>query len=384
MPIESAVIASDQPEQIVSSPLPENPALLKQNPNSNFPPTTDKGDVGAVWFSMDLVHKRIQPGGWTHQVTQRELPTSKDLAGVNMRLEAGGYRELHWHTADEWAYMMYGKARLTIMQPDGTMFVEDVNDGDLWLFPAGFPHSIQGLGPDGCEFLLVFNEGMFSEDGTFLLSEFVAHMPREALAKNTHLNAAALAKLPKKDLYIFPGTVPGSLEADRQEVRAPGDSVPQPYIFRLSEMPPTKVTDGGEIRIVDSRNFPASKSFAVALVRIKPGGMRELHWHPNATEWQFYLRGSARMTVFMPVDNARTMDFHAKDVGFVPKVAGHYIENTGEDDLVFLEMFAAPELIDVSFNQWIRHLPKLILREHLNLTDEEIDMIPNEKNEVLR
>jgi oxalate decarboxylase len=106
-------------------------------------------------------------------------------------------------------------------------------------------------------------------------------------------------------------------------------------------MLPTKVTAGGEIRVVDSRNFPASKNFAAGLVRVKLGGMRELHWHPNAPEWQFYLRGSARMTVFMPVDNARTMDFHAKDVGFVPQVAGHYIENTGENDLVFLDVCRA-------------------------------------------
>ena len=383
MSVQSIILPADQPQQAASSPTPENADLLKQNPDSNFPPTTDKGDVGAIWYSYDLAHKRIQPGGWTHQVTQRELPNSKDLAGVNMRLDAGGYRELHWHTADEWAYMMYGKARLTIMQPDGTMFIDDVAEGDLWLFPAGLPHSIQGLGPDGCEFLLVFNEGNFSEEGTFLLSEWLAHTPREVVGKNMRLSAEAISKLPKKDLYIFPGTVPGSLEADRKEAGAPGDEVPQPYIFRLSKMPPTKVTEGGEVRVVDSRNFPASKNFAAGLVRVKPGALRELHWHSNATEWQFYLQGSARMTVFMPVDNARTMDFHAKDVGYVPRVAPHYIENTGDDDLVFLEMFAAPELLDISLNQWIRHLPKLIAREHLNLTDKEIDMIPADKTEVL-
>ena len=371
-------------DNVTSSPAPENEQLLDQNPASNFPPHTDKGDVGAIWYSMDLVHKRIQPGGWTHQVTQRELSNSKDLAGVNMRLAAGAYRELHWHTADEWSYMLYGNARVTVMQPDGTMFIDDIREGDLWLFPAGFPHSIQGLGPNGCEFLLVFNEGGFSEDATFLLSEWVAHTPPDILSKNLRLAPESLSKLPKQDLYIFPGTVPGSLEADRLDAGAQDGGVPPPYIFRLSQMPPTKATEGGEVRVVDSRNFPISTSFAAALVRVKPGAMREMHWHTNATEWQFYLQGSARMTVFMPVDNARTMDFHAKDVGFVPRVAPHYIENTGSDDLVFLEMFAAPELLDVSLNQWIRHLPKLIVEEHLNLSTEEIDRIPTDKAEVLR
>src|ERR1700686_2686723 len=151
-----------------SNPGQENKPLLDENPNSNTPPPTDHGDVGPIWYSFDLTKRRIQEGGWTHQVTQRELPSSTDLAGVNMRLTAGSFRELHWHTADEWAIMLDGHARVTLLNPDGTVFIGDVGKGDLWYFPAGFPHSIQGLGPDGCEFLLVFDEGAFSEDNTFL------------------------------------------------------------------------------------------------------------------------------------------------------------------------------------------------------------------------
>src|SRR5712671_2445428 len=156
-----------------SDPGQENKALLALNPNSNNPPPTDHGDVVPLWYSFDLVKKRVQEGGWTHEVTERVLPSSKDIAGVNMRLAAGSYREMHWHTADEWSYVLYGSCRVTVMNPNGTMFIGDVEEGDLWIFPAGFPHSIQGLGPDGTEFLLVFNQGNFSEDGTMLLSEWV-------------------------------------------------------------------------------------------------------------------------------------------------------------------------------------------------------------------
>jgi oxalate decarboxylase len=165
-----------------SDPAQENKSLLDENPESNMPPPTDHGDIGPVWCSFDLAHKRVQEGGWTHEVNSKVLPTSKDLTGVNMRLTAGSFRELHWHTADEWAIMLYGSARVTVMNPNGTMFIDEVGKGDLWLFPAGFPHSIQGLQPDGCEFLLVFDQGDFSEDGTFLFSETIAHTPRNILA----------------------------------------------------------------------------------------------------------------------------------------------------------------------------------------------------------
>jgi len=380
---ERANIHKAEGDHSASNPGQENKPLLEQNPNSNNPPDTDDGDVGPIWYSFDLAHKRVQEGGWTHQVTARELPSSKDIAGVNMRLTAGSFRELHWHTADEWAYMLKGNARVTVLNPDGTIFIDDIEEGDLWFFPAGFPHSIQGLGPDGCEFLLVFDEGLFSEDGTFLLSEWIAHTPNEVLSKNFGLDLSELAKLPKDELYIFPSDLPGPLARDREEVGGKRVQAPQQYTFKMKAMAATKKTAGGEVRVVDSHNFPVSKSIAAGLVTVKPGGMRELHWHPNASEWQFYVSGKGRMTVFMPTGRARTMDFNANDVGYVPPVAGHYVENTGDSDLVFLEIFKADEFQDVSLNNWIRRLPSQMVQAHLNLDAATIRKIPAEKQEVV-
>lgn len=387
----AAVAGAQQRSQIhagehgngISNPGQENKPLLDENPNTNTPPETDFGDIGPIWYSFDLARKRVEEGGWTHQVTQRELPPSKDIAGVNMRLTKGSFRELHWHTADEWAFMLYGNARVTVLNPDGTMFVDDVAKGDLWFFPAGYPHSIQGLGPDGCEFLLVFDEGNFSEDGTFLLSEWMAHTPDEVLTKNSNLSAASISKLPKRELYIFPAEMPGSLAADREEIEKSGPITQQQYTFKMEAMKPNKTTPGGEVRVVDSSNFPVSKSIAAGLVVLKPGAIREMHWHPNASEWQFYLAGKGRMTIFMPPGRARTMDFNANDVGYVPPVAGHYIENTGTEDLVFLELFKADSFQEFTLNNWLRRLPIQMVSSHTNLSAEEIRRIPVEKNDVI-
>jgi oxalate decarboxylase len=370
-------------DHAASDPAQENKPLLDENPSSNMPPSTDHGDIGPIWYSFDLAHKRVQEGGWTHEVNQKVLPTSTDLTGVNMRLTAGSFRELHWHTADEWAIMLYGNARVTVMNPDGSMFIDDVGKDDLWLFPAGFPHSIQGLGPDGCEFLLVFDQGNFTEDGTFLLSEFVAHIPSKVLMKNFGLGKAAIAKLPKSELYIFPAALPLSLAQDKAAAAGQRVDSPVQYTFKTSSMVPTRKTAGGEVRIVDSRIFPVSKNIAGAIVTLKPGALRELHWHTNAQEWQFWLAGKGRMTVVMNEGRARTMDFNANDVGIVPRVAGHYIENTGSTDCTFLEMFRADQFIDVSLNNWLRRLPPEAVTAHLNLDKELIAKIPAEKELVI-
>ena len=365
-----------------SNPGPENKPLLDENPNSNFPPPTDHGHIEPIWYSFDLTYKRIQEGGWTNEVTEKVLPPSKDLAGVRMRLTAGSFRELHWHTADEWAIMLYGNARVTCLNPDGTVFIGDVGKGDLWYFPAGFPHSLQGLGPDGCEFILVFDQGSFSEDGTFLLSDWMRGTPPSVLAKNFGLPASALKKLPDRSLYIFPADLPASLAQDKAAVGGRRVESRYQYTFKLSTMAPTQQTKSGEVRVVDSRNFPVSKNVAAALVIVKPGGMRELHWHPNASEWQYYLAGKARMTVFTS-EGARTMDFNTNDVGFVPAVAGHYVENTGNTDLVFLETFKASEYLNFSLNNWLRRLPPEMVTSHLNLDAETIRKIPAEALDVL-
>lgn len=365
---------------------PSNVGLVKLNPNADVPPPTDHGVVEPFWYSFDLTHRRVQEGGWTHQVTSRELPASDEIAGVNMRLTKGSFRELHWHLADEWALMLTGKARVTVFTPEGEMFIDDVSAGDLWLFPAGAPHSIQALGDEGCEFLLVFNQGNFSEESTLLLSDWLKHTPPEILQQNFRLDADAIAKLPKGEpLYIFASEEPRkSLEDEIEDAARYAKKPKLSYTFKASQMQPTRESDAGNVKIIDSRNFPASQKIASAIVTVKPGCIREMHWHPNGSEWQYWLSGKGRMTVFPGQEAARTMDFNANDVGFVSNMAGHYIENTGDEDLVFLELFVAPEFQEISLNQWLRALPEQAVTAHTNLTSEEIQKIPTGQNPLLR
>lgn len=167
-----------------TDPVPRDVSRELENPDMVNPPATDSGTLPNLRFSFADAHIRQTSGGWTRQVTARELGVSKTIAGVNMRLNAGGVRELHWHKQAEWAYMLYGTARITAIDQQGRNFVDDVGVGDLWYFPGGIPHSIQGLGPDGCEFILVFDDGDFDEDSTFLLSDWFKHAPSEVLGKN--------------------------------------------------------------------------------------------------------------------------------------------------------------------------------------------------------
>jgi oxalate decarboxylase len=156
----------------------------QENPDVLVPPATDSGTLPNLRFSFADAHSRLARAGWARQITERELAVATPIAGVNMRLNAGGMRKLHWHKAAEWAYMLKGKAPITAIDPQGRNFIGDVDEGDLWYFAAGIPHSTQGLNPDGCEFLPAFDDGSFSDNNTFLISDWFKHTPPEVLAKN--------------------------------------------------------------------------------------------------------------------------------------------------------------------------------------------------------
>jgi oxalate decarboxylase len=356
-------------------PGPKNAPLDQENPSAVWASETDSGTVPPFKYSFSLARKRIESGGWTRQVTARELPISKTIAGVEMRLTAGGVRELHWHVSAEWAIMLYGNARITAVDTSGKSFVSDVTEGDLWLFPAGIPHSIQGLGPDGCKFLLVFDDGDFNEFETFLITDWMAHTPKEVLSKNFNLPQTTFDKVPKKELFIFQTGMPGELRQEQNEASEGSGVVPQRFDFKPSQMKPSKTTAGGMVKIIDSKNFPVTP-ISAAIVTLKPGGLREMHWHPNSDEWQYYISGKGRMTVFIAGSRARTMDFEEGDVGYVLQSNPHYIENTGNTDLVFLEMFKNGHYEDISLAEWMAHTPSLLVSQHLQIDKSTLSAIP--------
>ena len=367
----------------VTIPGPNNPALSGQFPGALSPPATDVGDLPMFWASFNNAPRRIQDGGWARQVTQLDFQISETIAGVNMRLTRGGIRELHWHLAAEWAFVTAGSCRVTTIDERGQANVEDVHEGGLWYFPAGLPHSLQGVGPDGCEFILCFDDGKAGEFNTLLLTEWMAHTPPEALAVNFAVPVETFSKIPLHQLYIFQGEMPGPLEPDRLEAQGKAGVPKLKSTFQLSELAPVKKTRGGEVCIADSSNFEVSKTIAAALVRIHPGGMREMHWHPNADEWLYFVSGQGELTVFNTGPNAVTQNFNPGDIGYIKRAYGHFLRNTGQADLVYLEVFRSSYFADVSLSDWLTHTPRAMVAQHLNVDPDVIGRFPSDKPVVL-
>src|ERR1700727_587180 len=230
---------------------PRNPVRETQFPTVSTAPATDGSTQPFFWSSFNISPRRQQHGGWAREVTQPDFAISDEIAGVNMSLEPGGIRELHWHQTAEWAIMTEGKCRITTLSPEGLPSVEDVFKEDLWFFPAGLPHSLQGLGPDGAEFVIAFDSGNQSESNTLLLTDWLAHTPPDVLAKNFAVAQETFDDIPLHHPWIFPGEEPGDLEADQVAAGVEwGDT--EPVIFRMSQLKPVHENSGGSIRVADS------------------------------------------------------------------------------------------------------------------------------------
>ncbi|KAF3391083.1 Oxalate decarboxylase OxdD [Talaromyces pinophilus] len=367
-----------------TDPGPRNSEMYKMYSDKLAPPGTDSGATINAQWPMALSGVTLGKGmsGWSRQQNVDVLPAATEMAGVNMRLEAAGYRELHWHVAAEWALVLNGSCRIQAVNDDGQTFIDDVGKGDVWFFPAGIPHSIQAL-QDGVEFMLIFDDGSFSETNTFLATEIFAHNPREVLSKDLGVPVSDFQNIPSEKLFIFPGT-PAPTDIQAQNITGSAGAMPQTqsYSYHFSQQPAQQL-EGGSVKIVDPLSFPIASGFSAALVTINPGGLREIHWHPSSDEWTFFIQGQGRATLFTPPSKATTFDYMAGDVAYFPKSNSHYIENTGDEDLIVLEVLQADHYSDMSLAQWVGLTSKQIVQDTLNLSNETLSQFTTEKKIVV-
>lgn len=312
-------------------------------------------------------------GGSSHEATALNFPISKGLAGVSMFLKPGGLRELHWHAnAAEWSYVIAGHCRITVIDPQGRSEVKDFGPGDVWYFPRGHGHSIQGMGDEECHFILVFDSGYFSEFATFSMSDWLAQTPKEVLAKQFNLPAETFNSFPKKEVYIAQGPVPTPMPAE--PAAASENPPPLTHRYRLGAKVPEAVP-GGTFNVVSQKDFPISATMSGAILKLAPLAIREMHWHPNADEWQYYIKGRARMTVFGSKGRKITREFGPGDVGYVPMGYGHYIESVGSEECEILAVFNTGDYQEISLSQWLGSNPASVLQTNLGVSSEVINAL---------
>lgn len=329
-------------------------------------------------YELEKKEPRIGPGGITRGASVNDFPTSRGMAGVSMRLAPGAMRELHWHAnAAEWAYVIEGNCRTTILHSDGTSYTDSFGPGDVWYFPKGYGHMIQGLGPGECHFILIFDNGDFSEDHTFSITDFVSHVPKKVAAQNLGITEDEVDLLPKKEVYFSQGMIPDAASSFASPRKVP--ELITTHRYPLHAQQPRLIPGGGTQRVVSAVEFPISTTITGSLIELQPGALRELHWHPNADEWQYFISGNAEITVFLAGGEAITEQFSAGDVGYVPMGAGHYILNTGNEVCKILIGFNSGYYQSIDLSEWLATNPADVLMANFGIPEELVKKFPDKK-----
>jgi oxalate decarboxylase len=324
----------------------------------------DPKDVGAMpdfKFSLDGNKPKVTSGGWAKEATFHQFPISKGIAGVHMYLNPGASRELHWHAiAAEWAFVIDGRCQTVVIDPSGASEINNFEPGDLWYFAKGHGHSIQTVGDKPCHFILSFDNGAFSEHGTFSITDWLDVTPKEMLALEFGLPKDLFDAFPKGEAYIQAGAI--LKPEDALEAPWPKEST---HKFRLSrDVKAVRDFDGGAFRLATIDEFPASKTMSGGIMSLKPGAIRKLHWNVNANEWHYYLRGKGQVAAFGSGGRGKVAEFGPGDVAYIPMGFGHAIRNIGDEDLEIVQTWDNGKFEEIDLDKWVQSSPGYLLRNN--------------------
>ncbi len=332
-----------------------NPSFMNNVPD----PLLSGKELPTFKFALEKSEGRVSGKSYAKEATVRQLPISKGIAGVTMELAPGVMRELHWHaTAAEWAFVNRGRVRTTVTAPGGYEETNDFEPGDVWYFPRGHGHVLECLGDEPCHFILMFDNGYFSEFGTFSITDWIGHTPKALLAKNFGVPEATFDSFPRKEVYFAQGALPPAKPATPiQGWKLP----PLTHKYRLLANPPRVNNKGGRLWLVDSTRFPISTTFTGAILELDPGALRELHWHPTADEWQYVFKGKVSVTLFGSGGRYKSETLEGGDVGYIPQGYGHSLENVGAETCRVLIGFNSGVYEEIDLSEWIASNPPDVL-----------------------
>jgi oxalate decarboxylase len=326
-------------------------------------------------FELEKSQGKVVGNSVGKESTVKQLPIAKGIAGVSMRLEPGAMRELHWHaTAAEWAFVLEGRVRTSVIDPQGRAEINEFEPGDVWYFPRGHGHMLECLGQRPAHFVLIFDNGYFSEFGTFSITDWIGHTPKELLAKNFSLPASTFDGFPKDEVYFARGAVPPEEPTTPLE----GHKLPpDTHKYRLTSQDPHSVYRGGREWRVGAAEFPISTTVTGVILELYPGGLRGLHWHPTADEWFYMIDGQMSCTLFGSHGRYRTETFSKGDTGSIPQGYGHSVENIGKETCRVLIGFNTGHYETIDLSQWIAGNPADVLATNFSKPESLFAKFPH-------
>lgn len=315
------------------------------------------------------------PGGLFRQLPVDNPISNNTMWVAYLQLLPGGVRELHWHpSAAEWGYVSEGTCLITLMNNEGQYANELVHEDQVWYFPQSWGHSIYGQDPEvGCTMVLFFDDPQPPTYNDLSISQMLSYFPRDVVSENLGVPIDVLDTFPESILIVNSGPQPP------QAVPVSKNPLPLSPIFSMRDGPCGDLGRGGYYFQVRQEQFAMSSTMSGAYMHLEPGTLRDIHWHPNADEMQYVLRGSVTVGVYGTGGINSTYTLKAGDVGFVPRGFMHYIQANRNDEeggggpADLLLTFNHPSWTTQELSTWLSVAPPFIAARSLNTTVDVVE-----------
>ncbi len=262
---------------------------------------------------------------------------------------------------------------MTIFSPGSGHDTFTIEPGETIIVPKSYLHHIENIGETPLQMAICFDHEQPEE---LNLSAGVAAMPNHILGATFSWSPTFFEGLKKNSESAF-------ISKKKQPTKPSRPFITSPHKFQLDAAPAQIQTQGGWVKMSKKSLLPTLEGLALYTVLLKPQGAREPHWHPNAHELNYLVRGTARITLLTPQGTMDTFDMKAGDISFLPRGYLHYIENTGEEEAFFTIFFNNTSPDDIGFSGGIGAYADDVLASLFGVTPEYFSKLPKPEQDVL-
>lgn len=315
------------------------------------------------------------PYGARTQVHSDNFPILERMSLARLTLEAGGFREPHWHAnANELGYCLGGELLVTVFGDYNQHASFTISAGQMFFIPSGALHALENTGNRQADVIIVFSD---EQPQDFGFSGSVGMLTPSVMGNAWGLPADQLTGLPKGPDELFAGKVDGPVEVSESA------SYPNELKLDLEGSSPRVDNGYGVLKTARRDTWPALDGLAMYSLRIEGNGMREPHWHPVTAELGYVQTGQARMTVMSADGSVDTYKLAAGDVYFIPRAFPHHIENLEEQETQFLVFFDQAEVHDIGYTGGAGAYPHRILAPTLGMPAAALPSLPPMPSDLL-
>lgn len=292
-----------------------------------------------VFFSLTAISPtESNEGGSLTCVTSKDMPGLVDLSFANLTLKNRGILKPIWHpNAHKIGYCIQGKCLVTVRSPETTDRFT-VEKGEIFFIPQGFVHQIQNFGETECLINFALNN-VHPEFMSFAKSIYSLADPVFTSTFNTPSGFVEGLKKSKNEELIV--TLP--------QIKNVPERIASRYKFNIEKSDKIISTKGGYLQLGIKKNLSLLQGLGILGFGLNPGGVVEPHWHTNAGELVYIVKGKTRITILAPDGSVEVLAVNGGQGAFAPASHFHNIENIGGDEVEVIAFFshAEPDYIGI-------------------------------------